>query len=367
MKLLQLISSRIRQYWAGNRLIFILFLAGGILCSVMFTYFYGNMLSYMQYITSDDPYYRTYDVALTEAMGSDIPRPEYEISLDDAQRLYEHDLVEAVTVQWLFEIFDADAVQGDSWYMSMAIIAEFGDDPDITLDMGSKDLGAEPYTVVVPYDSNAVVGDTIEICGKELKVIGKHNLSDYYVSCDFFREIGAIVDRMTVVSADRLDLSNDPLMVLLEEMFPECYLRSPVRWENAYERRMTEELLFMLCPVYGVSLVSFMFLLRYLMDAILNNTIVSRIVGARKTQIFGMCFIESVALCAVVDAAGIGIHWLLYDSVFSKLNALQNLIYRPEDYLRVYLCMLGVGMAVAALFVRKYAKLSPAASRRHIG
>ena len=87
--------------------------------------------------------------------------------------------------------------------------------------------------------------------------------------------------------------------------------------------------------------------------------------GAGKWKILGICFGEAVVLCAAVDLLGIGIHWMLYDSVFSKLNKEAALVYLPEDYLWIFLSMLCVGVVVALGFVVKYAALSPAASRRH--
>jgi len=184
------------------------------------------------------------------------------------------------------------------------------------------------------------------------------------VPYDFYRSIGAPVDEATVISRGRLDLENDPLTSILQEAFPECTLRTPANWARAFEKRAIEDTLYGVCPIYLVSLISFMYLLRYLMDTTTSMVAVSRIVGARRWQIFGLCLAEALLLCCLGIAVGIGIHIVLYDAVFVHLNALTDLVYRPVDYCIVFAWMMLLSTAVAMFFVRKYALMPPIALRR---
>lgn len=368
MKLLRLIRSRVKQYWVTNRLILCLFLVGGVLSSIAFTFFYGNMIRYLKYRTSTDDTYRTYTVSLTDHWGTDIPKPEPGIFIDEVEALSANDLVESVSVEYLFA-FDAsveyDIPPGhygtDAFHRIQAKIGDQWDLPRLT---GSADFEKYPDGAVVPEESVVQIGDTFTIGGKTLTVIGKHGFYECLVSYQTFLELCDSVDIMTLVTKDRQDIRNDPMKKLLNEMYPDIRVEDPSYWAESYEKRAVETLAFGIGPAYAVSITSFLFLLRYLMDAMLGTTIVSRMVGATKGKIFALCLGEAAVLCAAADAVGIAIHWIFYDEVFKNLNSVEDLVYLPEDYLYIFLIMLGLGMTVAVLFVRKYAKLSPAASRR---
>lgn len=368
MKLLQLISSRIRQYWIHNRLILILFLIGGILSSIAFTFFYGNMVRYLDYRTSTDTTYRTYSVSLTDHWGTSVPKPEPAIFIDQVEALYANELVKSVSVEYFFAFDDSveyDIPRGNFGMDAFhRIKAKVGDQWELIGLTGSADFEKHPDGAVVPEESVAQIGDTFTIGGKTLTIIGKSFYSECFVSYQTFLELGKSIDIMTLITKERQDIRNDPMKNLLNEMYPDIRVEDPSYWAESYEKRAVETLVFGIGPAYAVSITSFLFLLRYLMDAMLNTTIVSRMVGATKGKIFALCLGEAAVLCAVTDAMGIWIHWALYDEVFKNLNSVEDLVYFPEDYLCIFLIMLGLGMTVAALFVRKYAKLSPVASRR---
>lgn len=360
MKLLQLISSRIKQYWVNNRLIFILFLIGGVLSSLMFCYFYGNMSSNMSYRAAPERYELEYEISNLPAEWTAA-----EI-LEKSKLLYEDDLIESVSVVYqLYEHPGGQEMVQDSQPGHGRITAEVGNDNFALCLNGNVDLNANPDGVAVPDFSTKAVGDALMIGGKGLTVIGKHTSWDYFISFDTFRELEIPVDRMSVIAVELHDFGNDPIRALLEEVFPGASIDAPDQYE-VFVKESTVITVTLLTIVYGSSMLAFMFLLRFLMDANVNSTVISRIVGAKKWQILGLCFGEAAALCALVDAAGIGLHALLYDSLFSNLNKQEGLIYLPQDYLTIFLSMLCVGMAVALGFVVKYAVLSPAASRRHM-
>lgn len=368
MKLLRLIQSRLRQYWVTNRLILCLFLVGGILSSVAFAFFYGNMNRYMDYRTSTDTTYRTYSVYLTDHWGTGVPRPEPAIFEDHVETLLDNDMVEGIIVGYFFVYDDSMEYDIPRGHFGMDAFSRIEAKPDDQWEplglVGSADFEKHPDGAVVPEESVAQIGDTFTIGGKTLTIIGKYGFYECIVSYETFLELTESVDTMTLLSKERHPIRNDPMEKLLNEMYPDIFVQSPGHWAESYEKRAVETLVFGIGPAYAVSITSFLFLLRYLMDALLRTTVISRMVGATKGKIFALCLGEAAVLCAVTDAIGLAIHWALYDEVFKKLNSVEDLVYFPEDYLHMFLIMLGLGMAVAALFVRKYAKLSPVASRR---
>ena len=366
MKLLQLISSCVRQYWVNHRLIFLLFLIGGILSSVMFCYFYGNMLAYIGDRTSEEQGFRNYGIS---GAVSDLPTEEELDSVMDRLKILRQDpMIEAIRLEFWFKQYPTfeDSIEDAHNMFVSDIMAEVGDVyqyPHIMV-LGDTDFEACPNGVILPEGSSSTVGDTIVIAGTELVAIGKDRSDAYTVSFETFREWKIPVTSITVISAERHGPENDPVQKLLEELFPECGISVPEQISYAATQEFVP-ILTVICMVYGASMLAYMFLLRYLMDANLNTTVISRIVGAKKWQILGLCFGEAVALCAFVNGAGIGLHALLYDNLFSKLNKQADMVYLPEDYLYIFLAMMVVGTVVALGFVAKYASLSPAASRRH--
>lgn len=368
MKLLRLIRSRLRQYWVTNRLILCLFLVGGVLSSVAFAFFYGNMNRYLSYRTSMDTTYRTYEVRLSNEWWSGMTKPETAIFADQVEALYASEAIESVKVSWFFiyeESVEYDIPRGNFGMDAFSRIeARPGDQWEPVALVGSADFEEYPDGAVIPEESVAQIGDTFTIDGKTLTVIGKCALADCIVSYETFLELAKSIDTMTILTKERYPVINDPMEKMLQEMYPDLIVDSPGHWAEYYEKRAMEVLFLGIGPVYAVSITSFLFLLRYLMDAMLRSTVICRMVGAGKRNIFALCLGEAAVMCAVTDAIGIGIHWLLYDEVFQKLNSAEDLTYLPEDYLAIFLIMLGLGMAVVALFVRKYARLSPVASRR---
>ena len=367
MKLCLIIQSRIKQYWAHHRLIISLFLLGGIMSSVVFCYFYGNSLKLMKFLTSNDPHYRTYEIWLSDEFSPNIPRPDFEIGYSDIEKLANNKLVESVQVEAFFSQFadGRNVIEGDSAFGTGRISAFWDNKTELMMINGSSDFNAEPNGVVVPDNSSAIPGDVIRINGRELKVIGKNKAPSYFVSYEVFQTI-AEVDHALIISKDRLNLEDDPLRTVLEDTFPQCLIETPLARQRSYEKRAVEEMIIVICPVYLVSLISFMYLLRYLMDTTTSMVAVSRIVGARKWQIFGLCLAEALFLCCLGIAVGIGIHIVLYDAVFVHLNALTDLVYRPVDYCIVFAWMMLLSTAVAMFFVRKYALMPPIALRRQV-
>ena len=362
MKLWLLIRSRVRQYWLSNRTIFLLFLMGGVISSVMFSYFYGNMLEYMGYRTSnDDRAYGIHNIYYETLSEEEITQVYEKID-----RIYASELIERVRVYHWFSDYTngEDVVEGGIGQFVLGIGADLSNRLSFRVTIGNSDFTANPDGVVYPDGANKTVGDPVVIGGKTLTGIGRHNGSEYYVSYGTMRELKLPIGHIYITAVRRQDPNNDAVRAMLQELFPDCHVDAHYHGQTQANQQSVFFLSF-ICAVYGASMLSYMFLLRFLMDANVNHTVISRIVGAGKWKILGICFGEAVALCATVDLLGIGIHWLFYDSVFSKLNKQADLVYLPQDYLCIFLAMLAIGMVVALFFVIKYASLSPAASRRH--
>ncbi|MBR0277566.1 MAG: hypothetical protein IJQ50_03800, partial [Clostridia bacterium] len=65
MKTIRLVVGRVFTYFSENKLIFILYTLGSIVCIFMMIYYYGNVLSYKNGSTDDGISFRIYRVDLT--------------------------------------------------------------------------------------------------------------------------------------------------------------------------------------------------------------------------------------------------------------------------------------------------------------
>lgn len=72
MKTLRLVASRFFLYFTNNKIIFVLFLLGGIACSIAFIHFYGNGTSYKKVQAEDNASLRYYALEFQQP----VPQPE---------------------------------------------------------------------------------------------------------------------------------------------------------------------------------------------------------------------------------------------------------------------------------------------------
>lgn len=344
MKTVYLIRSRIIQYWRIHKSILILFLFGGILNALMFSYLYGNLVSYMLGRDSSEIYYRKYSVYYIDNTTFDI---------DKVKDLYQTNFFDSI-------MLSTTLPDGDN-----RVIADINDTLTLVCEKGTDDLTKNKNAVIIPSYVSGVVGDSVKLLGKEFTVIGQHTVNDYYVSFDNFKELNSPIDRIYLIATNRQDFSNDKVQQLLRSYYPSARISTPSAYE-AYDESTSYYGISIVCITYAIALCTFMFLLRYLMDSMLNSTIISMIVGATKKRIFTIVFLEAFSLCAAVNVLGIALHQILYPCLFSIINLSQNLVYKTNDYILIFTLMQFVALIVAVPFTVKYSYLSPVESRRYI-
>ncbi len=381
MKTLFLIIQRMKQYVLKNKLIFALFVISSILCSVVVTYFYGNTMLSMQNRSADDPSYRKYFVTFLGYGYVDNTDENYDPTLApeltpimydgelDGNELFEsvivgHDLGESSVIQ-----------HGDKVVLSCT----YGEAPLMPL-RGTLEF-TDKYQVIIPDCVSYDVGETIELAGHEFTVIGQNSyynaINDeeaYYIPYETFKELGFETTRIWAYTKERyagtgveIGEKDGPIYELLSETFPtgsadaRGYHR--VSLDESAEAAMRRDI-YPVFASYALSVVAFMFLLQYLLDSVMDETIISVIVGAKKSKLTFMIFCETFFLCAVTSALGIAIHKLFYGSFFTAINISPELTYTAGDYLTIYLSMLAISIIVVIPFLYKYMTLSPIEARR---
>lgn len=177
MKTLFLIRSHLRQHLVRNRVIFILFLIGGIINSIVFCYMYGNFLPAVRNKESTEIYYRRYRASIRVARqeGEVYPEEEYNAFLSGIQQVAGSDLFESVAIARRTRQSDVRAmVKGE---------------PPVVKTKGSvrTPVGDE---VILPFGNRHAIGERVKLFGLELTVIGQHTGEEFYVSQETLDKVG---------------------------------------------------------------------------------------------------------------------------------------------------------------------------------
>ncbi len=341
MKILFLIINRIKRYIVKNKTIFILFTIGSILTSTFFAYFYGNT-GFMQEFNDKSLSGRRYAVFLKEPISYDSP---------ELTALYESDLVDTVVVvnkAYQDDLHNVMAcTKGKTNRAYVAGRTEFKED--------------ERYSIIVDHLSKYHIGSTVTINGISLNVIGASGGT--YLPRETYDELGLEVYYLEVYPTEVYRLGQDAVFIdfIANTMGSNYYYtESPV---TASSSDIFFEII-LLCACFSLAVISFMFLIKYMLDSIMDETAVSLIVGASKIRIFLINFSEIMLFSLVNSAIGILLHKLLYNSFFSKINKITTTVYLTSDYLYIYLIFNLLCAVISVFLLMRYAMLTPREARR---
>jgi len=341
MKLLYLILNRIKRYVVKNKTIFILFTIGSILTSTFFAYFYGNT-EFMQEFNDKSLSGRDYTVYLDEPISYDLP---------ELNALYESDLIDTVFVvnrAYRDDLFDLKAcTKGKLDHAYVAGRTEFKE--------------GERYSIIVDHLSKHRTGSTVTINGTELNVIGASVNS--HIPPETFDELGLEIHCLEIYPTEVYRLGQDAAFIDFIASTLGSYHRNTESPITASSSDIFFEII-LLCACFSLAVISFMFLIKYMLDSIMDETAVSLIVGASKIRIFLISFFEIMLFSLVNSAIGILLHKLLYNSFFSKINKIQTTVYLASDYLYIYLIFNLLCAIVSVFLLMRYAMLTPREARR---
>ena len=341
MKFFFLLRKRLAQYYMKNKVIFLLFVLGGALNAIVFCFSYGNLLPAMTNRGSQEIQYREYFVRYFDGVKS---LEEKETALEEIQN---SGLLESVRLCWQ-ENNDIDG--------RLICACVYGEPPLVRL-KGTLELSA-PGQVLVPLSSSADVGSEVTLMGEAFEVVGQHTSDEYYISYADFVDTGCKIWQIYAAAQERQNFSDDPVEQLLRSTFPDGNIKTPRIYELS-DQGLSRYNLTMICSTFLIATVSFMFLLRYLMDSMMDENSASMMVGASKGKLIFLIFCEGLVLFLAVSILGLLLHFVLYTPVFSKLNYAEGLVYRFGDYLRILAGISGIVLVCLIPFLGKYMKLSP--------
>lgn len=137
---------------------------------------------------------------------------------------------------------------------------------------------------------------------------------------------------------------------------------------SAYEhsKQDTPSVLLVLAIVFVAAISAFMFLLKYLSDGTNYISAIQSVCGAPKDTVVFIKLASVFLLTFSVSAAGVALHALLYEPLFSKLNIYEGLIYQPHDYLLVIAVCCAAVVLVSIPFLFSFTRGTAAAFKRRL-
>ncbi len=387
MKTLRLAFSRIYTYFLENKIIFILYFIGVVACVVFMLFFYGNVLNSKTGQTQyDDLKFKTYYVSF--ATPTEIT-PETLEKLKDFQIEYDIQDIRLGAILDLdgnnIEFSDnSEAMQyfhhkvnpnEEEEFVSVYVETFINNNTNILKNIDSQLFTDDELKQNVAISSNTE--ESIKIKGQDFKIIktipkntdGIYDMKetpDYYIPADAYFQSGIKTRQITIYVAEPFSQS---MMYnygyFLHEIFNTKYnpltdadgsydcvgIPSSV-YASEYGDRVSQYQSIM--AVFAVSILSFMFLLKYLMDSCRRENSILMMVGAKKIRILATAFIENTILTLSGTIIATLIHITLYDCLFSKINLYKNVVYSIEDYLLIAFIVLVLSTIVQIPFTISY-------------
>jgi len=114
----------------------------------------------------------------------------------------------------------------------------------------------------------------------------------------------------------------------------------------------------MVCLLYAVSLLSFLFLFKNLLEESGYEDSVYMVVGASRKNVLFILFAELLSIIVVGFCIVAILHHILYDLVFLSINIYENIRYHFSDYLFVAVLSMALSALTAIPFIGAYMKKS---------
>ncbi len=338
MNKLYLFFCRVKQYIVKNKGIFALFLIGGMLNTVMVLYCYGNLMPTIA--NRDEGAYRYYKLSFRDT-------PAEKTSVEE---LLTHPLLESCR---LINKEKVGTCVGDYPLRRIKGTMQF----------------TEPYQMLIPMDSDALLGGRKEYKDIRFQIIGVTSAEYDLIPYDTFVELGGLdsIGIIEVRITEEQDPKNDAFEKDLLRLFPNtANLYNSLTHTAMYNTAADETALKRIVGTAVISVIAYAFLLHYIVSSRVRENAVFTVLGAGRRRLAGYIFTEAFFLCCLTCLSGILAHILLYEPIFRGLNITESLRYTFMDYCNVFLLMGGLSLLAAIPVTLRAVLSTPASARRRV-
>lgn len=363
MKFCRLIMHRIRQYFKTNKLVFLLFLLGGITCAVTFIFFYSNVLAPVKAEGRENAIYRTYVVTF------EAPKTPAEIVDEQLNMLHFRDilflhLIEEENLDRIITV-DGQALQFEpgpgSGSRPDRIVSSLHDDAELNPVMGRNQFTQEERqgkpAVVLPAHSHwPKDAEKISLYGKTFAIVGSEYSINMRIPFRSYQSMQLLTNRIYITLGQNPSaVENRKMIASLKNLFPESDIIDPsgaIR-DDYMQAAMATALI---SAVYLLALISFLFLMKYMIDQNRRENIIYSIVGASRRNVIAILFADIFVLTSLTILGGTLFYLLFQIVLFDRINLAYGIRLSGIDFLVIYLLMIGLSCLASIPFLWKYRK-----------
>lgn len=347
LKTIKLVLYRIQHDFSSNKIILTLFLLGSIACTLFFIYFFGTTSTKtVEYSNSME--YRSYEIKLEEK--TDYAYAESVIK--EIDNISNAEFSTALEDNWLPKEFR----EGISGNISTCII----NNEPMGVIKGRSSFTEEEIkngakAIIIPdmINNSIDVGESVKINNINYKIVGQAGFGDFYITPKVYAQ-NYLVDRINIILKKNISIKESKeLLKMLNQKFPHCVAESsPLNYYQMAEEAFPAQMI-VFSALYIMFALSFMFIMKFMVDRNSRENIIYSIVGASRKKVIFIAVLESIVLSAVATAVAVIIHISLYDVFFKNINLSENVVYTLGDYILIFLMVIFLSLIVSLPFIIK--------------
>ncbi|HAN20331.1 MAG: hypothetical protein A2Y15_04005 [Clostridiales bacterium GWF2_36_10] len=314
IKNVYIIFSKLKSIACENVFMFSIFFIGIFTCNIMFTYFYGNIMAAYEKDSS-----AVYDIYNTNNVMSDINKIS---ELPYTDRIFYNSLVDKESLKDNnADIYNIDEFLSSYKNSKIYFLTTKNDMNDIVIKSGKSSSLEEENTVILPRGLLKTGKDfsNIKINGITFKVVGITASTEFIVSNDTFIKNNMIPTYISVFNIPGLsEKQKNEFVNKTQEILDDTFTIS----ENPSPAGSSEiiSILIISVIVYLLSVVSLLYIMKYLFEQSAYELSIYEITGATKGNvIFILSSVQFVILLIIGIIAQI-FHYVFYDAIFTEIN-----------------------------------------------
>lgn len=354
MKYMYFCLNRLKLYFLSNKLIFILYIIGSFTSAIVVLYTYTNLIAHNRV----DLDYNVYNYSI----NSDT---EYKIG-ENVKKLdefinQEKELLWTILSKEIDVSDVSDLFINDNILIASSLNDDFNWQHSGRIEFNEKEKNGIVKSIILPMNSinpmivNDLIGKKITILGEEFTIIGLH---DYYISYlivpykVYNDSIGKFKDINICFDKPLDEFSKLKLQNIVQDDFYNSNLKLPNTPEDFYKNSFLGKLIGIL-NIYFISMISFIFLFKFLIDRRNYENLILSICGAPKRKITLFILLENLILNSIVIISAILFYAIFKTSLFDYIS-LKGIDLFLSDYLIIFTSMIITGLIIVIPFLIKF-------------
>jgi hypothetical protein len=354
MKYIYFYFTRLKQYFLSNKLIFILYVIGSFTSAIVVIYTYTNLIAYNRVVLDND----VYNYYINSDYG-------YKIN-ENVEKLNEF-INEEKELLWATLSIDFDVTEksdlflNENIYIATSLNDDFNWQHSGRIEFNEDEKNGYVKSIILPINSinpliiNDIIGKKITIFGEEFTIIGLH---DYYISYIIipykiynnlnlnFKNVNICFDK-PLEESSILKFNN-----IIKDYFHKSNVKMPNTPDDYYRNSFFGNMIGILI-IYLISMISFVFLFKFLLESRNYENLILSLCGASKRKISLFVLMDNIILNSLVIIGAIFFYSIFKRSLFDYIS-LKGIALFISDYLIIFLSLMITGLLITVPFLIKF-------------